>query len=112
MNCQALVLVDNGANSGDNRVKASGRVADMIKQLEGDGISFAGRSNLNSGYKEKGITIKVKKNQVEETKPENKDETIKSPKKEEKSKTTNKENGVIDYADFTIEEEEYIQPLI
>ena len=60
--CTAIVLVpDNSSVKPCDNNGPKGRIAEMVKELENQGASK--RMQNRTHYKEKGIVIKVKKNQ-------------------------------------------------
>jgi hypothetical protein len=112
--CTALVLVPDTNNPADSTdgIKAKGRVAEMVNLLEKEGFNPGTvSSTVHKKYhvKEKGLVIKVKKNEVEESKP-NDEERLKALESIFPNEINNVENNSsilnkkIDYSDYEVYE--------
>jgi hypothetical protein len=93
--CTDIVVVP----SSSSRPAPQGRVAEMVNLLQSGG-NFESRLQNRYKYKEKGITITVKKH-TEQTEQEK----ICEVKSEDRKTEIEMKGKVIDYSDFIIEDE-------
>jgi hypothetical protein len=131
--CQALVLVpDNSAQTTSSSNRPKGKIKDMVTIFENgefDPITKTKRENNRSYFKEKGIVIKVKKNQVEEVVEKKDEQKNENEEKQNNDNTTTiaqngdanakeTKNGTDNKAKITYDDYEndddsmYIEPLL
>lgn len=135
-----MVLFNNNnpsQNSAVNEIKSKNRVEEMIEKFEEKDVNFKDKLANKFRIKEKGIVIKVKKNQIEENmSPEVIDDSMANIKnlytenlQEEKVSRSQNENSLldenkkikenmneknaIDYSDYIIDNDnDFLEPLI